>query len=207
MKHPAMRLALRGGAAAIGLLCAVPSSAYEYRLAFTPIGNYKDLVVAGHQISGGAVIGDCSYTRITSGSGRDPKAICTPIPQTCTWSLYGALSTVTGEPTAPAPIAVDGTRTVYAGTSTKLYAGSDSAYPGGFVFRWGSHETWLTSNACLVLPPGPARSRPPPRTRARMPRSSPPRAAATWPPAPPATSRSRTTSRRCARRRAWPTTR
>lgn len=136
---------------------ATASSAIEYPLSFAPVGNYKDLVVAGYQIAGNVVIGNCSYTRITSGSGRDPRPSYTPIPQTCTWDLYGALQSVTaGAPAAPAPLYTDGTKTVYAKWSKRIYAGTDSALAmGGFVFKYGSHYDWLTSNAYLVLPQKP----------------------------------------------------
>jgi hypothetical protein len=151
-----MRATILAAAAACAVLGASGARAYEYTLQFTPAGNYKDLVVAGYQIAGSTVVGNCSYTQITSGSGRDPKTIYTPIPQTCTWDLYGALlGTASGAPVVPAPIGTNGTQTVYAMASPQLYAGSDSApSPHGFVFTFGSHYTWLTSNAHVVVPQG-----------------------------------------------------
>ena len=47
--------------------------AYEYKLQYTPVGDYENLVVAGYQIVGRTIVGNCSYTAITSGSGRDPS--------------------------------------------------------------------------------------------------------------------------------------
>jgi hypothetical protein len=142
------------GAALVCTLSTSAAQAYEYPLWFTPAGDYKDLVVAGYQIAGKTVVGNCSYTQITSGSGRDPRTYYTPIPQTCTWDLYGdLLGTVAGEPVAPAPVGTNGTQTIYAAKSGKLYTGSDSVLAtGGFVFTYGSHYVWLTSNAYMVLP-------------------------------------------------------
>jgi len=157
MQQRASSRTLRRALAAAGLAAvATPASAYEYRLAYTVVGNYKDLVVAGYRFAGPTVVGNCSYTRITTGSGRDPKTYYTPIPQTCTWDRQGALLSVApGAPDVPAPIAYDGTRTVYALASDGGSTGTDSAYPGGYVITPGSHETWLTSMGYLVLPPGP----------------------------------------------------
>lgn len=145
------------GAASFSLLAAGAAQAYEYPLQFAPVGDYKDLVVAGYTIVGKTVVGNCSYTRITSGSGRDPRSFYTPIPQTCTWDLYGALlSTASGAPTVPTPLGTNGTETIYASKSKHLYAGTDSALTeGGFVFDYGSHYDWLTSNAYMVLPQQP----------------------------------------------------
>lgn len=148
-----MRVHLLGG---LALSIAAPANAYEYPLPYVPEGNYQDLVVAGYQIVGSTVTGNCSYTQVTSGSGRDPKTIYTPRPQTCTWDLYGALlGAVSGALAVPAPIAVNGTQTIYAMASPQLFAGSDSALPQrGFVFNFGSHYRWLTSNAHVVVPQG-----------------------------------------------------
>ena len=146
------RLALAG----FGLLSASAALAYEYPLKFSPPGNFKDLVVAGYQIAGSNVIGNCSYTAITSGSGRDPQTHYTPMPQTCTWDLFGnLLSIASGAPVVPAPLGTNGTETIYAMPSANLYTGADSALPGGFVFNFGSHYVWLTSNAYMVLPQAP----------------------------------------------------
>jgi hypothetical protein len=141
---------------AAGLLASGPGRAIEYQLRFTPVGNYKDLVVAGYQLNGNQVVGNCSYTRITSGSGRGGRTIYTPVPATCTWDLVGTLlGSAPGTPVAPPPLEVIGTETIYAIQSSNVYAGFDSALPGGFVFNFGSRYTWLTSNAHLVLPQQP----------------------------------------------------
>jgi hypothetical protein len=142
--------------AAFALLAGAPCQAVEYPLRFAPVGNYKDLVVAGYQVSGDTVTGNCSYTRITSGSGRGGRTIYTPVPATCTWNLVGTLlGSVAGAPAVPPPLEVIGTETIYAIQSSNVYAGYDSALPGGFVFDFGSHYAWLTSNAHLVLPQQP----------------------------------------------------
>jgi len=141
---------------AVGLLAADAARAVEYQLHFAPVGNYKDLVVAGYQLNGNQVTGNCSYTRITSGSGRGGRTIYTPVPATCTWDLAGTLlGSVAGAPVVPPPLEVIGTETIYAIQSSNVYAGFDSALPGGFVFNFGSHYAWLTSNAYLVLPQQP----------------------------------------------------
>jgi len=146
-------------AAAIGACVFAPglAHAYEYPLQFTPIGNYEALVVAGYQFVGSTIVGNCSYTRITSGSGRDPRPGYTPVEQTCTWDLYGALlGTVAGAPAIPPPIATKGTQTIYARRSAHLYTGSDSDLTyGGFVFHWGAHYDWQTPNTYMVLPQQP----------------------------------------------------
>jgi hypothetical protein len=132
--------------------------AVEYPLQFAPSGNYKDLVVAGYAFAGtNTVSGNCSYTRITSGSGRDPRTTYTPVPQTCTWDYYGKLlTTVAGAPVVPFPVSTSGTETIYAQKNTKHYTGTDTSLStGGFVFTYGSRYDWLTSNAYMVLPQAP----------------------------------------------------
>ena len=149
--------ALRAVAATIAALAACgPAQAIEYTLQFAPVGNFKDLVVGGYQIAGSQVIGNCSYTRVNSGSGRGGHTTYTPVPQTCTWDLYGTLlSAATGAPVVPTPVATNGTETIYVIQSSQVYAGYDSALPGGFVFTFGAHYGWLTSNAYMVLPQQP----------------------------------------------------
>jgi hypothetical protein len=156
MNRPTARLAGRAALLAIGALGTGAAFAFEYPLQFTPPGNYKDLVIVGLQFAGDSVVGNCSYTQITSGSGRDPKTIYTPIPQTCTWDLVGTLLAVaSGAPLPQDPIETNGTETIFAMASPELYAGTDSALAqGGFVFNYGSHYDWLTSNAYMVLPQG-----------------------------------------------------
>jgi hypothetical protein len=128
------------------------AQAYEYPLQFTPVGDVQSLVVAGYEIVGKTVVGNCSYVQVTSGSGRDPRSYYTPINQTCVWSLYGDLVSVTsGEPAVPAPLATAGTETIYARKSASLYAGADSAFHGGFVFLKGAHYVWDTSDSYMVL--------------------------------------------------------
>ncbi len=147
------RAALLALVASIPWFGATPADAVQYPLQFGPPGNYKDLHVAGYQIIGKTVIGNCSYTQIFSGSGRDPHTTYTPIPQTCTWSLYGALLSVSpGAPVVPSPVGVVGSQTIYAQRSSQLYTGTDSTLShGGFVFKYGAHYDWVTSNGYMVL--------------------------------------------------------
>jgi hypothetical protein len=135
-------------------MAAGPARAYEYALQYAPPGNFKELVVAGYAIVGKSIVGNCSYTAIVSGSGRDPPTHYVPMPQTCTWDEFGnLLGVASGAPSIPNPLLTRGTQTIYARASAHLYTGSDSALPqGGFVFTFGSHFTWLTSNTSLVLP-------------------------------------------------------
>jgi hypothetical protein len=144
----------RAALAAACVVSAGTANAIEYPLQYNPYGDYEKLVVAGYAIVGKTIVGNCSYTRITSGSGRDPRSSYTPIPQTCTWDLYGNLvSTIPGAPTVPPVIKVRGTETIYAHIGGSIYTGTDSAYAtGGFVFTYGAHEQWLTSNAYMVQP-------------------------------------------------------
>ena len=69
--------------------------------------------------------------------------------QTRTWDPYGnLLTTVSGAPFTPAPIAVYGTQTIYARNDLGIYTGTDSALPGGgFVYTLGPHYSWLTPNS------------------------------------------------------------
>ena len=127
------------GAASLCVLAAGTARAYEYPLTFAPVGDYKNLVVAGYTISGKTVVGNCSYTAVRSGSGRDPRSFDIPVPQTCTWDRYGALlGTVAGAPFIPNPIKTSGTETIYARKSAHFFTGTDSALTdGGFVFKIG----------------------------------------------------------------------
>ena len=127
----------------------------EYPLQFTPNAGYRGLVVAGYSLSGKTVTGNCSYYTVHSGSGKGGgyHTVTTYYNQTCTWDLYGnLLSMVQGAPAVPAPLYKNGTQTVYALNASGEYTGSDSNLPyGGFVNTPGSHYTWQTSNAYMVL--------------------------------------------------------
>lgn len=144
-------------AASACTMAAGQARAYEYALQYTPPGNFKELVVAGYAIVGKSIVGNCSYTAIVSGSGRDPPTHYVPMPQTCTWDKFGnLLGVASGAPSVPNPVLTRGTQTIYARASAYFYAGSDSALPeGGFVFTFGSHFTWVTPNTYLVLPQQP----------------------------------------------------
>jgi hypothetical protein len=134
---------------------AASAFAHEYPLQFTPAAGGRNLVVAGYQITGSTVIGNCSYDIVTSGSGKGGgyHTTTTHYYQTCTWDLSGKLlSVVSGAPVAPPPLYTTGTRTVYA-VSGAITSGTDSALSPdhGFVDAPGSHFTW----GAFTPPPGP----------------------------------------------------
>jgi hypothetical protein len=137
------------------LVLAPLAVAHEYPLQFTPNSGYRGLVVAGYQLSGTAVTGNCSYYTVHGGSGRGGgyHTTTTYYNQTCTWDLYGNLLSITpGAPAVPAPLYVNGTQTVYASNGSGEYTGSDTSLANhGFVNTPGSHYTWVTSNAYGVL--------------------------------------------------------
>jgi hypothetical protein len=131
-----------------------------YPLQFRLAAGAKGLVVAGYQLLadprfGFIVSGNCSYYTQHSGSGRGGgyKIFTTHYNQTCTWDPFGTLLTVVaGAPAVPAPIATDGTQTIYAADAYGAFTGTDTALPTrGFVFTPGSHYTWLTSSAYAVI--------------------------------------------------------
>uniref|UniRef100_Q01U41 Uncharacterized protein n=1 Tax=Solibacter usitatus (strain Ellin6076) TaxID=234267 RepID=Q01U41_SOLUE len=137
------------------LFFAEKGKATEYPLQFTPNAGYRGLVVAGYSLSGNTVTGNCSYYTVHSGSGKGGgyHTVTTYYNQTCTWDLYGnLLSMAQGAPAAPTPLYKNGTQTVYALDGSGRYTGTDSNLPyGGFVNTPGSHYTWQTSNAYMVL--------------------------------------------------------
>lgn len=146
---------LRGVVCLSAVAFAGLATAHEYPLQYTANGGARGLVVAGYEFVGNTVVGNCSYYTVTSGSGKGGgyHSNTTYYNQTCTWDLYGNLLTVAaGAPAVPAPLYVNGTQTVYAMNSNGGTTGSDSALAGhGFVNTLGSHYTWTTSNAYMVL--------------------------------------------------------
>ncbi len=133
----------------------------EYPLQYTPGAGARGLTIAGYTLRadpvyGTVVTGTCSYYTQTSGSGRGGgyKTIKTYYNHTCTWDPYGRLlSVINGAPAAPAPVAANGTQTIYASDPTiGIYTGVDSALgTQGFVFTPGSHYTWLTPSSYAVI--------------------------------------------------------
>ena len=150
---------MRGIYRSLGLITvafAGVAQAHEYPLQFTPNSGARGLVVAGYQFAGNTVTGTCSYYTVHSGSGKGGgyHTTTTYYNQTCTWDLFGNLvSIAAGAPTAPTPLYTNGTQTVYAMNSSGGTTGSDSALAPnhGFVSTLGSHYTWTTSNAYMVL--------------------------------------------------------
>jgi hypothetical protein len=129
--------------------------AYEYPLQFKPNAGYRGLIVAGYQIEGNTVIGNCSYYTVSavSGKGGGGRAPAKTYAQTCTWDLHGnLLHMAAGAPKAPAPLYTKGSQIVYALDANGNYAGTDSKLPErGFVNSPGSHYTCLTPSNAAVL--------------------------------------------------------
>lgn len=137
------------------LALAPAAWAYEYPLQFTPNPGYRGLIVAGYEIDGSAIVGNCSYYTVHSGSGRGGgyHQYITHYDQGCKWDLFGNLLSVTpGAPVVPKPMYVNGTETVYGHNASGGYTGTDTRLPrGGFVNTQGSHYSWVTSNAYMLL--------------------------------------------------------
>jgi hypothetical protein len=131
------------------------AAAHVYLLQYTPNSGARGLVVAGYQLSGNTVIGNCSYYTVHSASGKGGgyHTTTTYYNQTCAWDFYGnLLSVVAGAPVAPAPLYTIGTQTIYASNANGVTTGTDTTLPQhGFVNTPGSHYTWTTSNAYQVL--------------------------------------------------------
>jgi hypothetical protein len=139
-------------------LLAVPSigAAYEYPLQFTPNPGAQGLSIAGYAFSGNTVLGNCSYYTEQSGSGKGGgyHPTKTYYNQTCNWDQFGNLLSITpGAMTAPLPLYMNGTQTIYAINPNGDSTGTDTKIPygGGFVNTPGSHYTWTTPNAYAVL--------------------------------------------------------
>lgn len=131
--------------AVLGLFCAVSAHAYEYKLQFTAQGGAQGLVVAGYEISGGKVTGNCSYFVVSSGSGRGGHGVRTNYYNTCTWDLYGNLKSMNpGEPTAPQPISQSGTEIMYAERGHSQTGLDTRGF--GFVSTPSAHYSWQTYN-------------------------------------------------------------
>ncbi len=135
------------------------AAANEYPLQFTPNPGFRGLVVAGYKFAGSTVIGNCSYYTLSSGSGRGAgyHSTLTNYDQTCTWDLYGnLLSIAQGAPAVPAPIAYQGTETIYAATPDgSSFTGTDSKLPsGGFVDTPGPHYSWVAGHVFEVIGQG-----------------------------------------------------
>jgi hypothetical protein len=121
---------------------SVAAHAYEFKLQFSPRAGARGLSVVGYYFSGSTVVGNCSYHTVISNSSGSTTIYYN---STCTWDLYGnLLSTVSGSPTAPAPIEQLGNETVYANNGTNLTGSDIRGY--GFVSTPSAHVTWTTAN-------------------------------------------------------------
>jgi hypothetical protein len=141
------------------LLLASPSLAYEYKLQFTPPSGARGVNVVGYALSDTGVSGLIHYSLVHCSSGRGAHCITTQYDFTGSWDFLGNPTGGTaGAPVAPAPLSVDGTRTVYANDGIHI-TGSDSAIAGvdkGFVITPSSHYTWQTpNNQYAVIPDAP----------------------------------------------------
>lgn len=128
--------------------------AYEYPLHFTPQAGARGLNVAGYQFNGNTVIGNCSYSITTAGSGRGGHGSTTYHYNTCTWDLYGnlvSLTPVASAPTAPPVLSQSGTEIVYA-VDGSSFTGVDTR-GFGFVNTPASHYSWQTANGGYAVIP------------------------------------------------------
>ena len=146
--------------AAIALMLFGTAHAYEYKLQFAPPPGARGVNVVGYAFTdAGGVSGLVHYAVTHCSSGRGAHCITTQYDYSATWDLIGNLTgSVAGAPTAPAPLYVDGTKTVYADNGTNQ-TGSDSAISGvdkGFVITPSSHYMWQSPNGQLsVIPDAP----------------------------------------------------
>jgi hypothetical protein len=146
--------------AAIALMLFGTAHAYEYKLQFAPPPGAKGINIVGYAFTDtGGVSGLVHYAVTRCSSGRGAHCITTQYDFSATWDLFGnATGLVAGAPTAPAPLYVDGTQTVYADNGTNK-TGSDSAIAGadkGFVITPSSHYSWQSPNGQLsVIPDSP----------------------------------------------------
>src|SRR5579864_2273842 len=136
------------------LLGALMANAYEYKLQFTPQGGARGLTVAGYQFNGNSVAGNCSYSTVSSSSGRGGHSVTTYHYNTCTWDLFGNLTSLTpvsSAPVAPPQISHIGTEIVYA-VSGASSTGQDTR-GFGFVNTPSAHYTWQTANGGYAVIP------------------------------------------------------
>lgn len=145
---------------ALALMSLGTAHAYEYPLQFTPPPGAKNISVVGYTLTAdGGVTGLVHYAITRCSSGRGAHCVTTQYDYTATWDSFGhATGLVAGAPTAPPPLYVDGTRTIYADNGTNQ-TGSDAAILGadkGFVNTPSPHYTWLSqSGQILVIPHAP----------------------------------------------------
>lgn len=134
--------------------------AYEYTLQFNPPPGAKGITVVGYSLSAdGGVSGLVHYAITRCSSGRGARCTTTQYDYTATWDSFGHSTGLSaGAPVAPAPLYVDGTRTVYADNGMQK-TGSDSAIVGadkGFVATPSSHYTWQSPGGQIqVIPDAP----------------------------------------------------
>jgi hypothetical protein len=134
---------------------AGPARAYEYTLQFTPNPGARGLVVAGYIFSGNTVVGNCSYSITTGGSGKGGGggSHTTYYGHTCTWDLFGNLLSMTqGAPKAPPPLSIGGGLTVYARNAAGDVTGIDTAHGNtGFVNTRSAQYAFATPSGGYVF--------------------------------------------------------
>ena len=140
---------------ALVLMSFGTAHAFEYALHFTPPSGAKGVNVVGYDITAdGEVSGLVHYALTRCTGGRGAHCITTQYDFTGTWDSFGnPTGLVAGAPTAPTPLYVDGTITVYADNGTSK-TGSDSSIPGvvkGFVNTPSSHYSWQSPNGQLYV--------------------------------------------------------
>jgi hypothetical protein len=146
--------------AALAMMSFGTAHAYEYTLQFTPPSGAKNVNVVGYDFTAdGGVSGLIHYALTRCSSGRGAHCTTTQYDYSATWDSFGhPTGSVAGAPTAPAPLYVDGTRTVYADNGTSK-TGSDTALAGvdkGFVMTPSPHYSWQApSGQLFVIPDAP----------------------------------------------------
>jgi len=137
---------------------APAAGAYQYALQFSPNAGYRNLVVAGYEFVGTNVVGNCSYTTTSGGSGKGGGSshLATTYSQTCTWDVHGNLLSVTpGAPVAPHPLYVNENQVIYAVDAHGNTTGTDVRMrERGFVGTPGGHYSWVTRMSEVALHPG-----------------------------------------------------
>lgn len=130
------------------------ASAYEYKLQFTPPGGAQHLNVAGYTIASSAVGGNCSYDTVSVGSGRGAHSTTTHHYNSCTWDLFGNLTSLTplaSAPVVPPVLSTSGTEVLYASSGSSTTGRDTRGF--GFVTTPSPHYSWQTVNGGYAVIP------------------------------------------------------